>query len=303
MKFGINYSEDAAALAAQGVITPDVFKCPAWPEMIDQLQGKFPLYIHFPLGVGAGIGDAIDGETKSPPDWRKFEKLLAQTGTPYLNLHLLSRRELGVEMADGEDDFNAEQVQEHMIRDVEAVTARFGKEMVILENGYDLGSAARSAAFYPETIRRVVEETGSGFLFDISHARMAALQLGMDYQEYIAGLPVDAIREIHITGIQVVDEYWMARAEASGMTREKMEKLIGPGGAWLPHGLLDHLPLTDEDWQVMEWAAQQLRSGVWQQPWVISLECGGVGPFWSATYTAEEMKEQVPRLQEIFSGI
>ena len=300
MKFGLNFSQAAADLYDQGVIAPDVFKCPAWPDLIDKIQGRYPYYIHFPLGVGAGIGNAIDGETKAPADWAKFERLLAQSGTPYLNLHLHAPRARFGLAAPQADPMNQEQTLEHLIRDVEAVVRRFGPDKVIVENGFNLGPDPLYPAYYAETATQVVEATGCGFLFDLSHARIAAMRLGQDYRDYIARLPLHAIREIHITGMQKVNDYWIQRALDSGLTLEIIESYIGPGGAWLANGMADHLPLSEQDWPIMEWAAQQLRSGAWQQPWVISLECGGMGPFWSATYTAEEIREQVPRLQRIF---
>jgi len=294
MKFGLNYSKTAVKLYEAGVIAPDVFKCPAWPDLIARIKDRYPIYIHFPLNVGSGMGDAIDGETKQPADWAKFEKLLADSGTPYLNLHLQAFRRGTV------DPFDAEQTLAALIKDVEAVIERSGKEVVIVENGFNLGPDAPYAVFLAETAQQVVEATGCGFLFDISHARIAAMRLGEDYRDYISRLPVHAIREIHITGMQVIDEYWINRALASGMTRELIESYIGPGGVWLPHGMTDHLPMSEEDWEIMAWAAAQLRSGAWRAPWVTSLECGGIGPFWEATLSEDEMREQVPRLQQIF---
>ncbi len=300
MKFGLNYSKAAIKLFEEGVIAPDVFKCPAWPELIAQVKDRYPIYIHFPLAVGAGLGTAIDGETKAPADWAKFEKLLAETHTPYLNLHLHApRARFGLDGTKA-DPFQRDQTLENLIRDVEGVVRRFGHEMVIVENGFNLGPDPLYPAYFAETARQVVEATGCGFLFDISHARIAAMRLGQDLQDYIRQLPLHAIREIHITGMQVVDDYWLNRAVASGLTLETIESYIGPGGAWLPNGMTDHLPLSSDDWAIMAWAAEQLRSGAWAEPWVVSLECGGLGPFWEATFTEEEMREQVPRLQRIF---
>ena len=303
MKFGINYSKAAVKLYEEGVISPDIFKCPAWPELIAQVKDQYPIYIHFPLGVGAGIGDAIDGETKKPADWRKFEKLLADSATPYLNLHLHApRARFGLDLTK-DSLFDREQTVERLIKDVEAVVARFGKDKVIVENGFNLGPDPLYPAYEAETARIVVETTGCGFLFDLSHARIAAMRLGHDYRDYIAKLPLHAIREIHITGMQVVNEYWLARAEASGLSRAVIESYIGPNGAWLPQGMTDHLPLSDDDWAIMCWAADQLQSGAWNIPWVTSLECGGLGPFWEATFTEAEMREQLPRLQSIFANV
>ena len=304
MEFGLNFSNAAIQLYEEGAITPDVFKCPAWPDLIARVQALgLPFYIHFPLGVGAGIGDAIDGETKQPADWAKFEKMLAETGTPYLNLHLYESRARPGADGDSVDRFDRERTLENLIRDVESVIARFGKEKVIVENGFNLGPDPLYPAYEAETAAQVIEATGCGFLFDLSHARIAAMRLGQDYQDYISRLPMHAIREIHITGMQVVDDYWMQRAQDSGLTREVIESYIGPDGAWLPEGKIDHLPLSTEDWLIMAWVAKQLRSGAWQIPWVISLECGGIGPFWEATFTADEMRDQVPRLQALFATV
>ncbi len=295
MKFAINYSHAAARLYDQGIIIPDLFKLPAWPQVIHELKDRYPLYVHFPLDVGTGIGDAMDSETGERADWAKIEQLLSLTQTPYINLHLTP--------PPSSASHDPQRILEAMIRDVEGVVARFGSEKVIVENGYDIGPAPLHPGYGAELVTQVVEATGCGFLFDLSHARMSALRLGQDYRAYIAQLPLHAIREIHITGMQVVDDYWVARAEAAGISREQIEAVFGPELAWLPQGMFDHLPMSAEDWEIMAWAAQQLQNGAWHTPWVIALECGGLGAIWAASFNEEEMREQVPRLQALFAGI
>jgi len=297
MKFGLNYSKAAIKLYDAGIIAPDVFKCPAWPHVVAQAKDHYPIYVHFPLDVGFGIGGAMNSETGSPADWHEIEKILVDSHSPYLNVHLHAPA------PDTGHRFDAERTLETLIHDVEAVIRHFGKEMVIVENGFSLGNEPLPPAYNPEMLTALVQETGCGFLFDISHARIAAMRSKYDYIDYISHLPLHAIREIHITGMQVIDEYWIQRAIATGLSKEIIEQYTGPGGAWLPNGMSDHLPLTDDDWEVMDWAAAQLRSGAWQVPWVTSLECGGIGPFWEATFTEEEMREQVPRLEKIFAEI
>ncbi|MCP5095915.1 MAG: hypothetical protein GY943_10205, partial [Chloroflexi bacterium] len=84
----MNYSDPVANLLRDQQIQIDNFKCPAWPDLVATVQKIHPTYVHFPLRVGAGIGDAIDTETKQLPDWSKVETLLKQTDTPLVNLHL-----------------------------------------------------------------------------------------------------------------------------------------------------------------------------------------------------------------------
>jgi hypothetical protein len=88
MNFAVNYSHEAAELLRAGQIEIDYFKCAAWQEMIAAAQELCPVYVHFPLVVGQGNGDAIDSETNQVADWRKIEKLLTQTKTPFVNVHL-----------------------------------------------------------------------------------------------------------------------------------------------------------------------------------------------------------------------
>ena len=57
-------------------------------RLIDELHTTYPLYVHFPLRVGKGIGDAIDTETQQKPDWDNLAALASQTQTPYFNVHL-----------------------------------------------------------------------------------------------------------------------------------------------------------------------------------------------------------------------
>ncbi len=50
-------------------------------------------------------------------------------------------------------------------------------------------------------INQVVTETGCQFLFDIAHARLTTMNLGWDWLTYIRQLPLQRLREFHITGI------------------------------------------------------------------------------------------------------
>ena len=91
MNLAVNYSLPTSELLRAGAIKIDTFKCPAWPHVVATAQEIHPTYVHFPLAAGAGIGDAIDAETKQRVDWRTVDALLDQTGTPYVN-HLPLKR-------------------------------------------------------------------------------------------------------------------------------------------------------------------------------------------------------------------
>ncbi len=288
----VNYSPAAAELRRRGAIAFDRYKCPAWPSLLAEVQVLGPVYVHFPLRVGTGRGEAIDTETGRPADWARVRRLLQQTDTPLVDVHLVPEAEdhphLPLEAA-GPAEVSA--LCEALIRDVRAVQAQFGREQVIAENdSNDWGRGFRAAAM-PEVIRRVVEETGCGFLLDLSHARLAAAYLGMDLHEYIEALPVSHVREVHITGVQPLAGQWLERVSRPGADPALAADLGGKP--------VDHLPMTEADWGLLRWTLGRIAAGDWARPWVVSFEYGGVGGFWEAVLEPNVLAEQVPRLYEM----
>jgi uncharacterized protein (UPF0276 family) len=293
MKFAVNYSAAAADLFRQGQIRVDRFKCPAWPDTVAAARALHPVYVHLPLRVGAGIGDAIDTEKRRPADWQPLEALLARTDTPQVNVHLapfVSDFE-GIPV-DSNDPADVEMLYAHALRDVQALVDRFGPERVAVENADDGKGRILHAALRPEFVRGLVQEAGCCFLLDVAHARMAAHLLGMDARAYLAGLPLERTTEIHLAGIQPFAGRWLALMRGSGLSREELGWFAGlePGQP------VDHLPLIDEDWDFYAWGLEQIRQGRWGRPWIVTLEYGGVGPVWEMLTDRDILAEQVPRL-------
>jgi uncharacterized protein len=293
MQFAVNYSPQAAELVHNGQVTIDRFKCPAWPDLIDSIPDSDPLYIHFPLRVGLGIGDAEDTETHQPADWRKMEKLLAQTGTPYINLHL------GIQPSDYPDwpvaptpdaDF-IDMLIENTLRDIEPVIRRFGADKVIAENDHTGNGLYRREIIEPNFISRVIEEADCGFLLDVSHARLAARSLGVDAHDYINQLPVKRLREVHVTGIQTYDERWQSKVSNAGVKPDPLQAYNGHP--------VDHLPMTEADWDFVARSIEQIHTGQWATPWIVSFEYGGVGPLWQALTDQVALHDQIPRLYDL----
>ena len=295
MKFAVNYSEPLADLWQNGRVTLDRFKCPAWPDVVAKAQTLHACYVHLPLKVGQGVGYAIDTEKKQAADWHRLEKLVTQTDTPFINLHLVAETAVYPDLPpDTTHPTHLARVIENMVRDVTAVVKRFGADRVIVENINDHTPAHLHATFLPEVITAVVEATGCGLLLDLSHARLAAHYLGLDARDYIAALPVTAVREIHVTGIQPLDAYWLDRLQAAGASLDK----------WgvSPEQLVDHLPMVDADWEFLGWVMAEIEAGRWQRPFIIAFEYGGVGPIWSDLTDSDSLAEQLPRMYDLIKG-
>lgn len=264
MQFALNYSPEAAHLLDAGQIEVDVYKCPPWPDMLRDAQQQRPAYVHFPLM--AGHADSID---KVGLD--NIERFLSETGTRYVNIHLAPHTADYAMPIDTSDPLHAEILAEAILRDIRRLVAHFGAERVIAENvpwDPDPKYAIPLPVIQPAFIRQIIEESGCGFLLDTAHARIAALHIGMDEQEYINSLPVKHIRELHITGLQYAAE----------------------DALW--H---DHFPMTPADWALSEWAFARIHAGEWGQPWAVALEYGGSGPLFAWRSKAEVITIEAPR--------
>jgi uncharacterized protein len=263
MKFALNYSPQAAALLNDRRIQIDLYKCPDWPHLIETAHEQRPVYVHFPLMAGRGMDNV---------DWAKIDALLDSTETTYVNTHLAPHAgSLGIPI-DTQDPAHAEMLIEIMLRDIQPLVARYGADKVILENAiWDVEWSIPRPVLDPGLIRHVVNESGCGFLLDTAHAAATARFMGVDEREYIAQLPVDHLRELHVTGLTLNEA----------------------DGTWV-----DHFEMTNRDWELFDWSMECIQSGRWSEPWVVSFEYGGVGPHFESRSETQIIATQVPRLYE-----
>ncbi len=109
---------------------------------------------------------------------------------------------------------------------------------VILENMAVLPGLDSLFESDPETIMQILLETDTGFLLDLGHARIAAAYRKQPVWEYLSALPLERVREIHVSG-----------------PRES------------ENGFYDaHQPLQEEDYQLLTWCLRHT------DPEVVTLE-------------------------------
>lgn len=260
-EFCINYSVPAGELYRLGQIPLDRFKLPDWPELIAHFfHSDYPFYVHFSLNLGCG--------KLLNTNWQQVEALLHQGAAPYVNLHLNAPTNLNPH-----DPGAVERYRTNALAEARQIVQYFGAENVICENCPLIGDKEYNlAAIDPHFITQLINESGCGFLFDYSHARLAARSLGMDEHDYIARLPLERLRELHITGIR---------------TYQGHEE--------------DHFELNEGDWAEMHWIETQIETGQWPRPQIVAFEYGGMGPVFEFRTDRTAIAEQTPRLHRIFS--
>jgi uncharacterized protein (UPF0276 family) len=270
MKFAINYSTQAAELFSKDEIRIDYFKCPGDQELVAQARAHARVVVHFNnLAAGSGKVENVD--------WNGITELLDETGTLFVNVHLAPYVADTPDVPpDGPTQAQASRIIEKLLRDVRTLASRFGPERVILENvpyhGSD-GNTIRTGA-EPPVISQIIQETGCGFLLDISHARIAARHLEMDERDYMLALPCHRLQELHFTGLHQVNGKWV-----------------------------DHLPVLDDDWLMLEWVIERIQLGEWAHPWLLTLEYGGVGEKYAERSDPQVIADQVPRLRKIINRV
>ncbi len=266
MRFAINYSPQAEKLWREGKIQVDLFKCPDWRELVSRVSQIHRLYVHCGLYAGR--------ELDKPVDFDSLCHWLEATETMVINTHFALLR----------SDFPAgaaitpEAVIERAVRSVERLGERIGVERVVIENvpyptrfWYD---DLLPEVVDPAVISEVARRSGCGLLLDVAHAIRACEGTGRDdVRAYMDSLPVQALRELHVVGIT-------PEADELGIRR-------------------DHLAMTRADWEITEWAIEQIRLGKWQTPDTLAFEYGGVGEKFAWRSEEAVIAEQAPRLYQL----
>jgi hypothetical protein len=117
----------------------------------------------------------------------------------------------------------------------------------------------------------------------------------MDARHYIESLPMDRLRELHVSGVQHLEPAWSHALHGAGVSPGEIDAFL----ARTVDGMCDHLPLTAPDWALTEWALARIRLGDWPRPWVVSLEYGGVGPWFAPVTDRRVLARDIPRLAVI----
>ncbi len=267
MKFAINYSKPAAELLDAGTIKVDLFKCPEWPELLEEIEPKYPLYFHFCLIAGRG--------NLRTADLNFITGMMQKTATPNLNIHLGpdGRKFDNIPLA-SLLPHHANLLAGAMLDDIAWIRERFDLNRIVLENcpwstRHDYPIPA--GAFLPHVVARVVRESGGGFLLDIAHALLSAKWLNMDVYDYLNQMPVEVLRELHVSGTKEIEP-----------------------GLWT-----DHYPLREEDWTVTRWVFDRIAAGDWPRPQMASFEYGGLGPRFETRTDPTVIARQTPILYEM----
>jgi uncharacterized protein (UPF0276 family) len=127
---------------------------------------------------------------------------LERTRAPWLSAHLgFSAAEVRFEV-----HMNAlspalprEELLAHTCRNVRALAEAIPAPLLLENLDYCPGGAYEHVC-EPEFIAAVLEQTGAGLLLDLAHAQVSASRMGLPIEAYLGQLPLERVRQLHISG-------------------------------------------------------------------------------------------------------
>lgn len=266
IQLGCNYSKPLMSLLAEGEVDLDWIKLSREDTLLQEVEecrAVRPALVHT-LGL-AGVRP----EAFAAIDWDLLNEAIRVSRSPHIAIHLQSRvRDWDLALEPSQvDDATAQLVVERMITQIRAAQERLEVPLLLEnvpahDNQQNLWLCGRT-----DTINHVLEETGTLLLLDTAHLRCAAYHLGIDPYEYALALPLDRVREIHVT-------------TATMVAGEGLQDL--------------HRAMEEEDYALLQWLLERTPGTA-----IVTLEYGGTGPVYEQPGMTEPdaLKRQLGRLK------
>jgi uncharacterized protein (UPF0276 family) len=132
---------------------------------------------------------------------------LARTEAPWLSVHLGFSAAL-VAFEQGMQAKSTPLEREPLLSSIVVNARRLAEEIevpLLLENLDYNTTGAYEHICEPDFIREAVERSETYLLLDLAHARVSAARLGYSAEEYLDRLPLERVRQLHVSGPRQVD--------------------------------------------------------------------------------------------------
>lgn len=206
MKLAVNYSTVLLQLLQANPDLPvDSIKVPTipfpdcWEQFHEGITHK-NLLPHLAQPGVISLGNPRPEEAFNPVIVRKVLDLARSS---YLSTHLEPRLEYFPDFCDSKDLYDPalrSAMIERFLRTIRKVKQSLGIPLVVENFPYYTWWRHYKLGSDPGFISEICETGDCGFLLDISHAQCSAWHFHMDIRDYLAALPIQRVREIHLAG-------------------------------------------------------------------------------------------------------
>ena len=183
-------------LMVAGQVQVDYLKVGPWigADRMRHRAANYPVLLHLHTSL---IGRSIQSEIPA------LQNLIQQTHPPFVSFHLdvpagrLFRfwKKAGVPFPIFKRDFAARQA----IENIKALQDAFPIPIAIENQAYHRHTG-HDYLVDPDFVREIVQATGCKLLLDLGHALVSAAMRGEVVNDYIFGLPLEEVIEIHVSG-------------------------------------------------------------------------------------------------------
>jgi len=163
----------------------------------------------------------------------RTHEALERTRAPWLSVHLgFSAAEVlfDVHMTALSPALPRAELFASICRNVRALESAIAVPLILENLDYCPGGAYEHVCD-PAFIAALLSETGAGLLLDLAHARVSASRLQLPIETYLSQLPLDRVRQLHISGPRMRDGVLFDAHEA----------------------------LLDDDYALLEWVLQRAK--------------------------------------------
>jgi uncharacterized protein (UPF0276 family) len=158
-------------------------------------------------------------------------RALKRTRAPWLSLHLgFGAAEVAFDegcMRPRTIPLGREELFENIVRNVRELGAASPVPLLLENLDYNPGGAYEHVC-QPEFIAAVLEDSDVDLLLDLAHARVSASRLGLSTTDYLMWLPMERVRQIHVSGVRprdgvLVDAHEPLLEEDYGLLRDLLD--------------------------------------------------------------------------------
>ena len=205
---GIGYRKDfGSSFLESGALKPDFIELAPenwmgvggyWKKQLRQVLERYPVYTH---GLSLSVG------SPEPPDLEflgRIKSFLQDTGAQLYSEHLSYSKCDNAHLYDLLPIPFTEEAVNHVSRNIRQVQDFLEQKLVIEIVSYYTPVAPQLTEL--EFINAVLEESGCDLLLDVNNVFVNAFNHHYDAREFIAQLPLDRVRYIHMAGHEQVSE-------------------------------------------------------------------------------------------------
>jgi uncharacterized protein (UPF0276 family) len=162
-------------------------------RVLERVRRDVPIALH---GVSLSIGGV---DPLSEPYLTELAELAARVEAFSVSDHLCFSTFGGHYAHDLWPLPYTEEALVHVVERVERVQARLGRQ-ILLENVSSYVEYQASTLPEWEFLAEVAARSGAGILLDVNNVYVSASNLGFDAERYLAGIPRERVRQMHLAG-------------------------------------------------------------------------------------------------------